>query len=115
MVSLMDRYIGRILDKLDELGLTEDTLVVFTSDHGNFYGHHGIVAKGAFHYEDLIRVPFIVRPPGRVPAGRRSNALTPHRTGAILLPSPESNFLSVKLQAANIAETVSIGTKRGWL
>jgi len=75
MVSLMDKYIGRILDKLDELGLAEDTLVVFTTDHGHFYGQHGLVAKGAFHYEDLIRVPFIVRQPGRIPAGRRSDAL----------------------------------------
>ncbi|MFB3040907.1 MAG: sulfatase [Candidatus Poribacteria bacterium] len=75
MVSLMDKYIGQILDKLDELGLAENTLVVFTSDHGHFFGQHGLRAKGAFHYEDLIKVPFIVRQPGRVPAGVQSNAL----------------------------------------
>jgi len=75
MISLMDKYIGRILDKLDELGLAEDTLVVFTSDHGHFFGQHGLQAKGGFHYEDLIRLPFIVRYPGRVPAGRTSNAI----------------------------------------
>ena len=46
MVSLMDKYIGKILDKLDELGLKENTLVVFTTDHGHFYGHHGLIAKG---------------------------------------------------------------------
>ena len=75
MVSLMDKYIGQILDKLDELGLAEDTLVVFTTDHGHFFGQHGLTAKGAFHYEDMIKVPFIVRYPGRVPAGERSDAL----------------------------------------
>jgi len=75
MISLMDKYIGKILDKLDELRLTEDTLVVFTSDHGHFFGQHGLIAKGPFHYEDMIRVPFIVRYPGKVPAGRRSEAL----------------------------------------
>jgi uncharacterized sulfatase len=75
MVSLMDKYIGQILDKLDELGLAENTLVVFTSDHGHFFGQHGLRAKGAFHYEDLIKVPFIVRQPGRVPAGVQSDAL----------------------------------------
>ena len=75
MVSLMDKYIGQILAKLDALGLAENTLVLFTSDHGHFYGQHGLVAKGAFHYEDVIRVPFIVRYPGVVPAGMQSEAL----------------------------------------
>ncbi|WP_270406230.1 sulfatase [Paenibacillus timonensis] len=75
MISLMDKYIGRILDKLDDLGLADDTLVVFTTDHGHFFGQHGLQAKGGFHYEDLIKLPFIIRYPGHVPAGRRSDAL----------------------------------------
>lgn len=75
MISLMDKYIGRILDKLDALGLAGDTLVVFTTDHGHFFGQHGLIAKGAFHYEDMIRIPFLVRQPGRVPAGRVSTAM----------------------------------------
>lgn len=75
MISLMDKYIGVILDKLDALGLSENTLVVFTTDHGHFYGHHGLNAKGAFHYEDLIRIPFIARMPGKVPAGKSSDSL----------------------------------------
>jgi arylsulfatase A-like enzyme len=48
---------------------------VFTSDHGHLHGHHGLTAKGPFHYEDLIRVPFIVRDPGTVSADERSTAL----------------------------------------
>jgi len=75
MISMMDKYIGRILDKLDELGLAEDTIVVFTTDHGHFFGQHGLQAKGGFHYEDLIKLPFIVRYPGRVPAGATSGAI----------------------------------------
>ncbi|GGA44372.1 sulfatase family protein [Paenibacillus physcomitrellae] len=75
MISLMDKYIGRILDKLDALGLAENTLVVFTTDHGHFFGQHGLQAKGGFHYEDLIKLPFIVRYPGHVPSGRCSDAL----------------------------------------
>ncbi|TMV45254.1 DUF4976 domain-containing protein [Paenibacillus mesophilus] len=75
MISLMDKYIGRILDKLDELGLSNDTIVVFTTDHGHFFGQHGLQAKGGFMYEDLIRLPFVVRWPGRVPAGRVSDAI----------------------------------------
>lgn len=75
MVSLMDKYIGTIVDKLDALGLAEETLVVFTSDHGHLYGQHGLIAKGAFHYEDLIKVPMIVRQPGAVAAGVESDSL----------------------------------------
>ncbi|HEX7066347.1 MAG TPA: sulfatase/phosphatase domain-containing protein, partial [Bacillales bacterium] len=75
MISLMDKYIGKILDQLDELGLTDSTIVVFTSDHGHLFGQHGMNFKGAFHYEDLLRVPFLVRYPGEVPAGEVSNSL----------------------------------------
>lgn len=75
MISLMDKYIGSILDRLDALGFAEDTLVVFTTDHGHFFGQHGLQAKGGFHYEDLIKLPFIVRYPGRVPASVRSGAI----------------------------------------
>lgn len=75
MISLMDKYIGKILDKLDSLGLAEDTIVIFTTDHGHFIGQHGLIAKGPFHYEDMIRVPFIARYPGMIPAGRHSQAM----------------------------------------
>jgi uncharacterized sulfatase len=87
MISLMDQQIGRILTRLDELGIAENTLIVFGTDHGHFLGQHGLVAKGAFHYEDLLRVPFLVRWPGVVPAGAVSKALQ----GLIDLPS---TFLS---------------------
>ena len=75
MVSMMDKYIGNILDKLDALGLTETTLIVFTTDHGHFFGQHGLVAKGPFHYEDMIKVPFIVSMPGTVPQNIQSPSL----------------------------------------
>lgn len=74
-VSMMDHYIGKTLDKLEELGLAEDTLVVFTTDHGDFFGQHGLHGKGAFHYEDMIRLPFIARLPGMIDAGSRTNAM----------------------------------------
>ncbi len=75
MISLMDKYIGEILDKLDELGLADNTIVIFTTDHGHFYGHHGLIAKGAFHYEDMVKIPMIARWPDHIPAGRRSAAM----------------------------------------
>ena len=75
MVSCMDKNIGQIIDHLDALGLAENTLVVFTSDHGHYFGQHGLIAKGAFHYDDGIRVPMIARLPGRIPAAHISNSL----------------------------------------
>lgn len=75
MTSLIDQEVGRILDYLDANGLSENTLVIYTTDHGHFLGHHGLIAKGAFHYEDLLRLPMIVRQPGTVPAGQVSDAL----------------------------------------
>jgi arylsulfatase A-like enzyme len=65
MTSFMDAQIGRILDRLDELGQADNTIIVFTTDHGHFLGQHGLTAKAIHHYEDLLRVPFIVRWPGQ--------------------------------------------------
>ncbi|MBL8994396.1 MAG: sulfatase-like hydrolase/transferase [Spirochaetia bacterium] len=75
MTSCLDKYVGVVLDKLEALGLADNTLVVFTTDHGHLFGQHGLVAKGAFHYEDLIRLPFMARYPGNVPVGKRTAAI----------------------------------------
>ncbi|MBL7076199.1 MAG: sulfatase-like hydrolase/transferase [Kiritimatiellae bacterium] len=75
MMTMLDTYIGKILAKLDALGLTESTLVCFTTDHGDFLGQHGLTAKAIHHYEDLLRVPLVVSMPGTVPAGIVSDAL----------------------------------------
>ncbi|MDP0498355.1 MAG: sulfatase-like hydrolase/transferase [Verrucomicrobiota bacterium JB024] len=75
MVSCMDHAIGKTLDRLDELGLTDNTLIVFTTDHGHFIGQHGLIAKGPFHYEDEVKVPMVAAWPGHIPAGTRTDAL----------------------------------------
>lgn len=70
-VTMMDWCMGRILKALDDLGLADRTLVIFTSDHGTLLGQHGMMDKatGAF-YDDLMRVPLLMRLPGRIPAGK---------------------------------------------
>lgn len=75
MISFMDDAIGRILNRLDEHGIAENTLVVFTTDHGHYLGQHGLTAKGPFHYEDMIRIPMAARFPGKIEAGQRIQAL----------------------------------------
>lgn len=71
MVSFMDKYIGKILDKLRELDLEKDTIIVFTTDHGDMFGQHGLRHKCIFHYEDLLKIPMIVKYAGHIPAGSR--------------------------------------------
>ena len=73
-VSCIDAQVGRMLAALDALGLAENTIVVYTSDHGDSLGAHGIYDKGPFMYDDIYRVPLIVRWPGTVRPGR-SDAL----------------------------------------
>lgn len=75
MTSLLDKYIGKILDHLDALGQRENTLVIFTSDHGHYFGQHGLHYKGPFHYEGGIKVPFIARLPGQIKAGHVDSSI----------------------------------------
>lgn len=75
MMAFVDDCVGGILRSLDRLGLAEDTLVIFTTDHGHFFGQHGLIAKGPFHFEDMVRVPFLARLPGAIPAGTISGAM----------------------------------------
>jgi len=70
MTRFVDDGIGRIVDKLDELGLRENTIIVFTADHGDFIGEHGMAVKGGVFYDALVQVPMIVSwPGGGVPQG----------------------------------------------
>lgn len=69
MISLIDHNIGRILLNLEERGLSDNTLIVFCSDHGDWLGDHGMMLKGPMFYEGLLRVALIVKGPG-VPAGQ---------------------------------------------
>lgn len=75
LVSQIDFNIGRVLDELDELGLADRTIVVYTADHGEMMGEHGCWTKGMQGYDATLRVPLIVRLPGVIPAGGRRTEL----------------------------------------
>ena len=64
-ITMIDDAIGRVLSHLDVLGLAEDTVVIFTTDHGDYMGDHGLMLKLLLHYQGTIRVPFIWQDPGR--------------------------------------------------
>jgi arylsulfatase A-like enzyme len=113
-VTMVDRWVGRLLEKLDVLGLSDDTYVLFTSDHGFYFGEHGFFGKAEwFHdpdaavapgadvpewlpeswlltigwsplYQELTRVPLLVRGPGLEPGRRTALTAAPDVPATIL-------------------------------
>ena len=75
MISLIDDQFARIVEYLDRTGQRENTLIIFTSDHGESLGDHGLLYKGCRFYEGLVRVPLIFNCPGTVSSGVQSKAL----------------------------------------
>jgi arylsulfatase A-like enzyme len=66
MVTYIDTEVGKLLAALEETGQADNTIVVFTSDHGDYMGDHRMIRKGPHLYEALTRVPLIVRWPARI-------------------------------------------------
>lgn len=84
-VSLVDWNVGRILNKLRELGLERNTLVVFTSDHGDMNCGHGLLSKSIpACYDEIMRTPLLMRLPGKIPAGR---VVDVHVNGVDIMPT----------------------------
>jgi arylsulfatase A-like enzyme len=67
MISLIDTAVGRVLGALTAAGLADDTIVVFTSDHGDMFGDHGLMLKSGMHYAGCLRVPLTIAVPGVAP------------------------------------------------
>lgn len=68
-IAHLDQQIGRVLDKLDALGIAENTLVIYTADHGDMCGSHGMIDKHCIMYDDVVRVPLMMRWPENIQAG----------------------------------------------
>lgn len=75
MLSAADEQIGRLLACLQKNRIDQDTLVVFVADHGDTLGAHGFFSKSALSFEELLRIPLVIRWPGHVLAGATSAAL----------------------------------------
>jgi arylsulfatase A-like enzyme len=69
-ITYMDHHIGKLLQAVDSMGLRDSTVVVLTADHGESLGEHDYVGHGRYLYENIIRIPLIVRFPGKIPAGK---------------------------------------------
>jgi arylsulfatase A-like enzyme len=95
MIALVDHQVGRLMAVLDETGLADETVVIFTSDHGDWLGDHGLVLKGPMFYEGLLRVPLIVRTPGPSVGGVVSDPVSTLDLAATL-----GDFAGVPMPAA---------------
>ena len=94
-IELLDEQFGRIMDTLKKTGQLHDTIVIFTSDHGELLGDHGLLSKGCRFFESLVHVPLIISWPGHFKKGMRSDALVelvdlaPTLLDALGLPLPQ--------------------------
>ncbi len=119
-VATADDYVGEIMSELSELGLSEETIIVFTSDHGEELLEHGHLAHGQSLHEELVRVPLIFAGPG-IPEGARTSKLISNRHiaptlakfgGVELKGIPDPRDLSAPSSLA--PEAVITSTHHGW-
>lgn len=96
LISEVDHWVGEIMNKLDEEGLTENTLIVFTSDHGEMLGAHGMREKNVF-YEESSHIPLLVSMPGVIPA----NTVVHGYTSTVDLFATIIDYLGVGKYASN--------------
>ncbi|MCG9128757.1 sulfatase-like hydrolase/transferase [Candidatus Poribacteria bacterium] len=75
MIDVIDKQVGRLIHFLDEIKQRENTIIIFTSDHGEMLGDHGIYLKGPYFYEPAIRVPLIISGPNMLNNGQHSDEL----------------------------------------
>lgn len=75
-MELIDEMVGEIVSTLKELGLYEDTAIIFTADHGDMAGSHGLLNKGAYMYDEIYRIPLLLKRPG--PGGASRNGSFVH-------------------------------------
>jgi len=75
-ITMIDDAIGRVITTLSDVGLDDNTVVIFTTDHGDFMGDHQLLLKGALHYQGLIRVPCILSDPNEPRPAKSCSSLS---------------------------------------
>jgi arylsulfatase A-like enzyme/Tfp pilus assembly protein PilF len=129
-IAFTDSQVGRLLDWLDERGLSENTVVVVVGDHGESLGDHGETEHGYYVYDATVRVPFIVRVPGadlegiRVPAQVRTVDVLPTILDLVGVDKPDplhgESLVSLMLEPGGegpgyaYSESMSVHLQYGW-
>jgi len=113
-IELIDDQVGRMLETLEATGQRDNTIVIFTSDHGDMVGDHGLLQKGCRFYEGAVHVPLIVSWPAGTKGGLRSDALVeltdlvPTLLESLDMPVPDyvqgQSLLPILTGAANPAK-----------
>jgi len=96
-VTLIDRWVGLLLEKIGDLGLYEDTMVIFTTDHGTYIGEHGYIGKRTHLYEEVTHIPLIMRMPDHEKIKGRCEAI---------VQPPDIMPTILDMAGINIPETV---------
>lgn len=111
--ATVDDNIGKLLDALDEMGISDNTIVVYVADQGYFLGEHGFFDKRMF-YEEAARMPFVIRYPKQIPAGQRVEELILNVDFASTL----SDFAGVKApegnQGKSFKDILVSGSAKDW-
>ena len=90
---MTDRWLGRFLDKMEELDLFENTLLILLSDHGIAHGEHGVVGKlPSPLWPEVTDIPFLIRHPEGKGRGRRATTTPPPDVAPTILVSSGSNL-----------------------
>ena len=122
-IQWVDNAIGQLLDHLDERGLRENTLVIFTADHGEEFLDHGTVKHGYHVYDETVNVPLIIRTPGINVFGRNAAALAQH---VDLMPTVldlvevegpseiQGRSLRSRLQGSNAPDEATVFSGTSW-
>jgi len=105
-LAFVDQEVDKVLQALEDKGITEDTLVIFTSDHGDMLGDHQLLVKGAFFYDPCVKVPLIMRWPNKVKGGKRISQLNQlHDLTATILSAAgfsSSNLKDIMPESCNL-------------
>ncbi|MCB0595317.1 MAG: sulfatase [Lewinellaceae bacterium] len=112
-VLSVDAQIGRMLDYLDETGLAENTVVVYTSDQGFYLGEHGWYDK-RFMYEPSLRTPLLIRYPKSIPAGSRISAMALNLDLAPTLLDFAGTPIPEDMQGLSLKSLLESGKARRW-
>lgn len=111
--ATVDDNIGKLLKALDDLGIADNTIVIYTSDQGYFLGEHGFFDKRMF-YEEAARMPFVIRYPKKVPAGKRVKDLILNIDFAPTLARFAGIDVFPGVQGRSFAENLSGNTPEDW-
>lgn len=103
-ISQIDHHVGRFIARLKEQDAYDNTLIVYTSDHGDYMGYHHLLLKGNYMYEPLVRVPLLIKYPNQLGGGTASDALVNNIDLAPTLLSATGSDVPACMQGHNLAD-----------